>query len=178
MRKPSQLQTSTLASEQQLGDSVASAQRESMVSEPAISSSELNKMQAQILRMRLLGGDSDELKQLEEKYERESLRARQGDAAADEPTGYFESMAAPGTGGQETEVRVLPTLDARGRLYDVGRGDTKEEDEQANLPGNKRKRKEKVCHLLLRQRFDGLMRSIGYAVLRDSRYQDRRATAI
>lgn len=42
-------------------------------------------------------------------------------------------------GGVRTHVEVLPTLDARGRMYDVGHG----KDDAEKGPGNKRK-KEKV----------------------------------
>lgn len=150
MRKPSHLQTSTLASEQALGNAVASSQNnEGLVSEPPMSPSSLNKLQAQILRMRLMNGDAAELKKLEERYEKEQQRARQGDAAAVDASGYFNDTKEAGRGGDEQEVRVLPTLDGRGRLYDVGRGGKKTEEEveeeRRKLPGNKRKRKEKVC---------------------------------
>lgn len=132
-RKPSQLQTSTTADDVTKAAVQESQSDESLLSKPPMSPTSLNRLQAKVLRMRLMGGDSAELKELEATYEAELQRSRQGDAGG----GYFES--APGN-GQETEVRVLPTLDGRGRLYDVGIG--KEKDEPQLGPGNKRKRKE------------------------------------
>jgi hypothetical protein len=103
-----------------------------------MSPTSLNRLQAKVLRMRLMGGDAEELKELEATYEAELHRSRQGDAGE----GYFETTSG---GNENTEVRVLPTLDGRGRLYDVGTG--KEKDEGPVGPGNKRKRKEaKVRH--------------------------------
>lgn len=108
-----------------------------------MSPTSLNKLQAKILRLRLLGGSSEaELKELENKYEQESQRARQGDNGA----GYFDSKDVGGIAGGETELRVLPTLDGRGRLYDVGRQEASDasaiaEEKQAGA-GSKRKRKE------------------------------------
>jgi hypothetical protein len=42
--------------------------------------------------------------------------------------------------GDNTKVEVLPSMDARGRLYDVGSGGS----DDAPAAGN-RKKKEKVC---------------------------------
>lgn len=138
-RKPSQLQMSTTAS-----DAVEASQRnEQLLSKPPMSPTSLNRLQAKILRARLMGGDSAELKAMEEEYERESARARQGDAGQ----GYFDRHDVGTSTGQQTdntEVRVLPTLDGYGRLYDIGRGEDKEEDQTKLGPGNKRKRKEKL----------------------------------
>jgi hypothetical protein len=41
------------------------------------------------------------------------------------------------------DVQFLPTLDGRGRLYDVGTG---KQDEDVLRPGNRRKKPEKVSH--------------------------------
>jgi len=147
MRKPSQLQTSTMASSS-MADGVDQAQAPGNLSERPMSPTSLNRIQAKILRMRLMGGNAADLKDLEETYERESLRARQGDSGE----GYFDGqeMGKEGrNGGAKTEIRVLPTLDGQGRLYDVGQQATRtqeqiEDEEAARLgPGNKRKRKEK-----------------------------------
>ena len=43
--------------------------------------------------------------------------------------------------GKRVEVQVLPTLDARGQLYDVGTG---KEDADVPRAGNRRKKPEKV----------------------------------
>jgi hypothetical protein len=58
-----------------------------------------------------------------------------------------ESRRAQGIGsesGVRTKVEMLPTLDARGRLYDVGRGG---KDEDTTMPGNRRKKEPKVRSL-------------------------------
>jgi hypothetical protein len=91
----------------------------------ALSPSSLNRLQAKVLRAKLTGGPDAE--KLEKEYDEEMRRAN--GVSTDEH-------------GVETRTRVevLPTLDARGRLYDVGHG----KDDGKVLPGNKRKR-EKVC---------------------------------
>lgn len=86
----------------------------------ALSPSSLNKLQAKVIRAKLM--NSPDAEALEREYEAEARKAQ----------GTEE-------GGVRTKVEVLPTLDSRGRLYDVGHG--KEDD--ASLPGNRRK-KEKV----------------------------------
>lgn len=88
----------------------------------ALSPSSLNKMQAKVLRAKLMGTpDADKL---EREYEAQ-VRAASGS-------------------GIRTKTEVLPTLDGRGRLYDVGHG---KDDEEA-LSGN-RKKKDKVFTVLL-----------------------------
>lgn len=91
----------------------------------AMSPSSLNKLQAQVLRAKLMSAPN--AAELEAEYE-EQLRKAHGE---------------PGEPIVRTRVEVLPTLDARGRLYDVGHG----EDDAAPLLGN-RKKKEKVAALL------------------------------
>lgn len=88
----------------------------------AMSPSSLNKLQAQVLRAKLM--NTPNAAQLEAEYE-EQLRKSRGE---------------PGQPIVRTKVEVLPTLDAQGRLYDVGHG----KDDAAPLPGN-RKKKEKVA---------------------------------
>ncbi|RDB18086.1 CWF19-like protein 2 [Hypsizygus marmoreus] len=86
-----------------------------------MSPSSLNKLQAKVLRAKLMGApDADTL---EKEYEEESRKANGG-----------ESLDS----GVRRKTEVLPTLDGRGRLYDVGLG--KEDDE---LPPGNRKKKEK-----------------------------------
>ncbi|KAG5641548.1 hypothetical protein DXG03_004794 [Asterophora parasitica] len=85
----------------------------------ALSPSSLNKLQAKVLRAKLMGAPDAE--KLEREYEAE-LRGMEG-----------------GESGVRTRTEVLPTLDGRGRLYDVGHG--KKDD--AVLPGNRKKRQEK-----------------------------------
>lgn len=82
----------------------------------AVSPSSLNKLQAQILRAKLMNDPK-----LEEQYEAE-LRRAMGEE-----------------GGVRTRVEVLPTLNVTGQMYDVGHG----KDDAEKGPGNRRK-KEKV----------------------------------
>lgn len=106
---------------------------------PPLTQSELNKLQAKVLKAKLMGaGDADAL---EREYEAE--RKRRDEAGPE----VLEGNVA-GTGGRE--VRVLPTLDGRGRLYDVGTGQAEEESDRSG----KRKKKEKVWH---REVFRGLI---------------------
>ncbi|KAG6841263.1 hypothetical protein C0991_000403 [Blastosporella zonata] len=88
----------------------------------ALSPSSLNKLQAKVLRAKLMG--TPDAAKLEKEYEAESRKAN-----------GMES----GESGVRTKTEVLPTLDGRGRLYDVGHG--KEDD--TNLPGNRKKKQEK-----------------------------------
>lgn len=92
----------------------------------ALSPSSLNRLQAKVLRAKLMG--TSDAEKLEQEYEEEAKKASGGVGV--------ES-------GVRKKTEVLPTLDGRGRLYDVGHG--KEEEEL--LPGN-RKKKEKVCALI------------------------------
>lgn len=87
----------------------------------SLSPSSLNKLQAKVLRAKLMGAPDAE--ELEREYE----------TAA--------GISDGGPKGQKvlTKVELLPTLDGQGRLYDVGHG---REDDRA-LAGN-RKKKEKV----------------------------------
>lgn len=91
----------------------------------ALSPSSLNKLQAKVLRAKLTGApDADKL---EREYEAEVRVASSGESQS----------------GVRTTTEVLPTLDGRGRLYDVGHG----KDDREVLPGN-RKKKDKVCTAL------------------------------
>jgi hypothetical protein len=85
----------------------------------AMSPSSLNKLQAQVLRARLVNAPNAE--KLEEEYEAEVRRSKGEE------------------GGVRTRVEVLPTLNVTGQMYDVGHG----KDDAEKGPGN-RKKKEKV----------------------------------
>lgn len=88
----------------------------------ALSPTSLNKLQARVLRAKLMGSaDADAL---EQEYDGEVAKANSRGAGE-------ESSGA--------RVEVLPSLDVRGRLYDVGEG----KDDGQLLPGN-RKKKQKV----------------------------------
>lgn len=95
---------------------------------PPLSQSELNRLQAKVLKARLMG--NDEADALEKEYERERVRTLEGGHSV-------------GAVGGDERVKVLPTLDGRGRLYDVGTG----KEEEVVEPG-KRKKKEKVRSVL------------------------------
>lgn len=87
----------------------------------ALSPSSLNKLQAKVIRAKLM--NSADAEKLELEYEAEAKKCH----------GIDES-------GVRKKVEIMPTLDARGRMYDVGLG---AKDEDKTLPGNKKK-KEKV----------------------------------
>ena len=91
----------------------------------AMSPSSLNKLQARVLRAKLMNAPN--AAELEQEYE-EQMRKAHGE---------------PGEPIVWTKVEVLPTLDAHGHLYDVGHG----KDDGAPLPGN-RKKKQKVTFLV------------------------------
>ena len=83
----------------------------------ALSPSSLNKLQAKVLRAKLMG--TPDAEKLEQEYEAEARKVH----GAEE-------------GGVRTKVEVLPTLDARGRMYDVGHG----KDDGQVLAGNRKKK--------------------------------------
>ena len=88
----------------------------------ALSPSSLNKLQAKVLRAKLMGQDGAD--DLEKQYEEELNRAK-------------GQVAEGGQGGSKrVQVTVLPTLDGRGQLYDVGLG----KDDGGVQPGNKKKK--------------------------------------
>ncbi|KAF7968742.1 hypothetical protein HWV62_29569 [Athelia sp. TMB] len=86
----------------------------------AMSPSSLNKLQAKVLRAKLMNAPNADT--LEREYD-EAIQASQAGVAS----------------GVRTQVEVLPTLDVQGRMYDVGHG---KDDGQA-LPGNRKKKEEK-----------------------------------
>jgi hypothetical protein len=87
----------------------------------ALSPSSLNKLQAKVLRAKLIGTPDAEA--LEKKYQQEL------------------ELAHGLEGGVMKKVEVLPTLDVTGRLYDVGTG--RGDDDAKPRTGN-RKKKEKA----------------------------------
>ncbi|KIK58206.1 hypothetical protein GYMLUDRAFT_171477 [Collybiopsis luxurians FD-317 M1] len=97
----------------------------------ALSPSSLNKLQAKVLRAKLVGAPN--AAELEKEYEEAQRLAN----------GYDESDSS-GRAKHNVKVEVLPTLDGRGRLYDVGSGSIgkdEEEESRAHEPGNRRHRK-------------------------------------
>lgn len=89
----------------------------------ALSPSSLNRLQAKVLRAKLMNDPTADT--MEKEYEQEIRRANGQEGEGEEDV--------------QTQVEVLPTLDAQGRLYDLGEG----KDDAAPLPGN-RKKKEQV----------------------------------
>ncbi|KLO17276.1 hypothetical protein SCHPADRAFT_821751 [Schizopora paradoxa] len=97
----------------------------------ALSQTELNKLQAKVLRAKLMG--SPDAEKLEKEYEEESRRASSGYVDA----GSNNEPERDSRGRKiEKKVEVLPTLDSRGRLYDIGSGGAND----SPLPGNRRKK--------------------------------------
>ena len=84
-----------------------------------LSPSSLNRLQAKVLKAKLMG--SPDATALEKEYEAELKKANEGPRIV-------------------TKVEALPTLDGRGRLYDVGTG----KGGDAPLPSGNRRKKEKV----------------------------------
>ena len=84
-----------------------------------LSPSSLNRLQAKVLKAKLMG--SPDAAALEKGYEEELKKAHEGPRTI-------------------TKVEVLPTLDGRGRLYDVGTG----KGGDTPLPPGNRRKKEKV----------------------------------
>jgi hypothetical protein len=107
----------------------------------------LNKLQAKVLRAKLM--DDPDAEALEEHYETERARAAEGGGdqggggmwTGDESGQQGQLGRRVDDSGRAVEVQVLPTLDGRGKLYDVGLG---REDAADARPGNKRKKQEKV----------------------------------
>lgn len=86
-----------------------------------LSPSSLNRLQAKVLKAKLIGSPNADA--LEKEYEEELKKSNEGPRTV-------------------TKVEVLPTLDGRGRLYDIGTG---KGGDTPLPPGNRRKKeKEKV----------------------------------
>ncbi|KAJ3070879.1 hypothetical protein HDU98_006112 [Podochytrium sp. JEL0797] len=89
---------------------------------PVLTMDELNKMNARILRNGLMGTEDPELVA---KYNREKER--------------YEHAVASGEGaGSKNETVIVPTIDSRGRLQDIGSG----VDAHKVLPGNAKRKRE------------------------------------
>ncbi|KAJ3758310.1 CwfJ C-terminus 1-domain-containing protein-like protein [Lentinula raphanica] len=94
----------------------------------ALSPSSLNKLQAKVLRAKLIGAPNAEA--LEREYE-----------GAQRLANGFDDGDSGGSVKQSVKVEVLPSLDGRGRLYDIGSGVLgKDEGEDHRKPGNRRKK--------------------------------------
>ncbi|KIO22257.1 hypothetical protein M407DRAFT_28205 [Tulasnella calospora MUT 4182] len=88
----------------------------------ALSPSSLNKLQAKVLRAKLMGDDN--AAELERQYEEERRRTEGGGATE---------------GESNVRVEMVPTIDARGRMYDIG-GAGGSSKEPVVGPGNRKKK--------------------------------------
>lgn len=88
---------------------------------------DLNKLQAKVLRAKLMGAANAQ--ELEQEYEEAKRRSE----------GIFTS--------EGKKLEVLPTMDARGQLYDVG--SNKQDEPGKQLPGNRRKKEKVMSYFLL-----------------------------
>ncbi|KAI0648000.1 CwfJ C-terminus 1-domain-containing protein-like protein [Trametes meyenii] len=99
-------------------------------SKRAMSPSSLNKLQAKVLRAKLVSAPNAEA--LEKEYEEELRRANGQDVGGE---------------NVRTRVEVLPTLDIHGQLYDVGQGKN-----DGPVPAGNRRPKPKVSSTNVEQR--------------------------
>lgn len=98
------------------------------VSGPPMSPTSLNRLQARVLKAKLMDApDADELQAQYDAALRRSQHGDQGGSFLEQP-------------GAAEDVQVLPTLDGQGRLYDVGTSTGPDPPEPSN--GKKRRRKE------------------------------------
>ncbi|CAD6900387.1 unnamed protein product [Tilletia controversa] len=117
---------------------------------PSLDSSALNKLEAKVMKAELAGASN--ATGLRAKLEAARARARRG---GDAEPGFFDvdprggglvPVEGGGSGsgsGRGTEVRMLPTLDGHGRLYDVGHG---RKEDVGDLPGNRKKKRKVETH--------------------------------
>jgi hypothetical protein len=160
------------------------ATAESTSSVPRLSTEALNKLQARVLRAKLMEDASAE--ELEKEYERELERARtSGHGGGDAGDGLWKGGELGIEGqlgrthdtkdGVRTEIQVLPTLDGQGRLYDIGTSTAV--DERVLGPGNRKPKPQKV-----RQSQQGSVwfcsANDATRSVRESRPQDRRGSAL
>lgn len=97
----------------------------------SVSQSDLNRMQAKVLKANLMDPDSEETQQLQQEYHLAVAAFHSASAST--------SASAP---PPNEEVRVLPSLDGRGKLYDIGTSSAVGPDAQQLSRHQKRKRDE------------------------------------
>lgn len=116
---------------------------------PPLDASALNKLKSKVMKAELMG-DAKKVESLKAEFQRESEKAKnwKENRGGDEGEGFISTGGNSLGGGNDAEdgnsgLEVLPTLDGRGRLYDVGHGKPGEDDDKI-LPGNRRPKKNKV----------------------------------
>lgn len=112
----------------------ASQNRDSVTTVP-LDSESLNKLEAKVLKAEMMGKAN--AASLRAKLDKERERAQSG---GDKGDGYFpptSTSEASGAQAGQTDIQVLPTLDGRGRLYDVG-SSRPVDDAKPLAPGNRR----------------------------------------
>ncbi|KAJ3024905.1 UNVERIFIED_CONTAM: hypothetical protein HDU68_007665 [Siphonaria sp. JEL0065] len=126
---------------------------------PILSMDELNKMNARILRNSMMGMDD---KELISKYNREKER-------------HEQAVASGAISSDQDATIVVPTIDSRGRLQDIGSG----VDAARLPPGNtKRKREDlKATHDESGQRINYPGESEAGSTINDLLLQEKMATA-
>lgn len=106
---------------------------------PVLSASELNKLQAAVLKAKLM--DKPDAAKLEQQYDVELRRSRSAGSFGGSGGQMGGSGVSDAKGKSRADkIEMVPTVDGRGRLYDVGLG----AKEEPLAPGAKRKRPEKV----------------------------------
>lgn len=129
-RAPSTLSTSILPLS--IVPNLSSSEAPASIEAPLLDQSALNKLQAAVLKARLM--DLPNADQLESEYD--TARAR-----------FLSGGSASFSNSSGTDIRVLPTLDGQGRLYDVGQGleiASEQPQNKVSSSGRIRKPKEKA----------------------------------
>lgn len=139
-RMPSQLAQSTVVDPDPTSTGAAASSAAS--GRPVLSQSELNKLQAKVLKAKLM--DSDDAAALEREYDDELRRAQAAGPALADKEGMEQTLGGSAKQGGG-DVQVLPTLDSRGRMYDVGVGtETADKWEEERKNRGRHARKEMV----------------------------------
>lgn len=141
-------QATVLAPDPTATGTAVSAASDPSTSKPVLSQSDLNKLQARVLKAKLM--DADDAAALEAEYEAERKRALEAGPAVAEHEGMTQSIG----GNQKLAegVQVLPTLDGRGRMYDVGVGTAVADQYEAERQAKGRRAKKEPVRLYLRCR--------------------------